>query len=240
MPHDTMVCQHACPYTIVYSLVASRISLIHHASHLARSASCVQGTCRNGEIQLIKKVSTIAQEFADREAIRACLYNFCRGVDRVDMELVRSSFWPDATTEYGNFDSTSAQDFLEKALAVLQSLDMAYHDLGNIIIDIRGDAAYVESYVRAIQRIPKADGGLYDYVSASRYLDYMERRDDEWRIKHRIIVRDWFREFPDSFKWEDGAFPKSAGYGKARPLTVGQRKPDDRSYELFNPATGAE
>jgi ketosteroid isomerase-like protein len=182
-----------------------------------------------------KKVSTIIAELANREAIRACLYNFCRGVDRVDMELVQSAFWPDATAEYGNFDAASAQDFVEKALAVLKTLEMASHDLGNIIIDIRGDTAYVESYVRAIQRIPKPEGGRYDYVSASRYLDRMELRNDEWRIRHRIIVRDWFREFPDSFNWEDGAFPKAAGYGKNKPLNLGLHKPHDRSYELFKP-----
>lgn len=184
---------------------------------------------------MIKKVSAIALEFADREAIRTCLYNFCRGVDRVDMELVRSAFWPDATAEYGNFDAASAQEFVENALGVLGTLEMTSHDLGNIIIDIRGDTAYVESYVRAIQRVPKPEGGRYDYVSASRYLDRMERRHDEWRIRHRVIVRDWFREFPDSFNWEDGAFPKAAGYGKKRALNLGQRKPDDRSYELFQP-----
>jgi SnoaL-like domain len=179
-------------------------------------------------------VSEIRAECADREAIRHCLYRFCRGVDRVDETLIRGAFWPNATAEYGNFDATSADDFISKSLAVLRTLEMASHDLGNILIDIRGDVACVESYVRAIQRIPKPTAGTYDYVSASRYLDQMERRHDEWRIKHRTIVRDWFREFPDSFHWEEGTFPKAAGYGKQRPLTVGQRKPDDVSYKLFD------
>jgi hypothetical protein len=183
---------------------------------------------------MIESISAIAAQMADREAIRQCLYRFCRGVDRVDVDLIRSAFWPDATAEYGNFDAESADDFIAKSVAVLQTLDMASHDLGNILIDVDGNEARVESYVRAIQRIPKTGGGKYDYVSASRYLDRMERREDKWRIKHRSIVRDWFREFPDSFEWKDGAFPKAAGYGKLKPLTVGQRKPEDLSYTLFN------
>lgn len=182
---------------------------------------------------MIETISEYQEQAFHREAIRDCLYRFCRGVDRVDTALVRSAFWPDATAEYGNFDAASAQDFMDKALAVLATLDMASHDLGNILIDIQGHDAYVESYVRAIQRIPNAEGGFYDYVSASRYLDHFQLRGETWRIKHRMIVRDWFREFPDSFSWDQGMFPQAAGYGKEKPLNVGQRKPFDLSYRLF-------
>jgi hypothetical protein len=112
-------------------------------------------------------------------------------------------------------------------------MDLTTHDLGNILIDIESDTAYVESYVRAYHRMRRPNGERYDHISSSRYLDRMERRDGEWRIKHRIVVRDWFREFPDSAAWEQGALPESLGYGKVKPLELGKRKPDDRSYALL-------
>jgi hypothetical protein len=182
---------------------------------------------------MIKKVSTIAAELADREAIRDCFFRYCRGVDRIDVDLMLSAFWPDATDDHGNFESKSAQDWVDHALEVLNTLDLTSHNMGNILIDIQGDTAYVESYIRTIHVATKPNGERYDHVSSSRFLDHMERRDDEWRIKTRVVVRDWFREFPGSAEWATGDFPKTYGLGKKKPLELGKRKPDDRSYDVL-------
>jgi hypothetical protein len=172
-------------------------------------------------------------ELADREAIRDCIHRYCRAVDRIDVELMLSVFWPDATDEHGNFTARSAREWVDNAVAVLETIEVTSHVMGNIMIDIQGDVAEVESYVRTIHRTPKPDGQRYDHVSSSRFIDRFEKRDDEWRIKNRVVVRDWFREFPDSFDFGQGAFGKSYGYGKEKPLELGQRKPDDASYKLM-------
>ena len=178
-------------------------------------------------------VAQFATEMADREAIRDCLYRYCRGIDRLDIELIESAYWPDASDEHGNFIARSAREFIEHAVPILKSIEMTTHFLGNVLIEIDGDRAAVESYVRAFHRMRRPDGTAYDHVSSSRFIDRMERRSDEWRIAHRIVVRDWFREFNDAFAWNEGEFPKSLDYGKQRPLDLGGRKPDDRSYEIF-------
>ena len=52
----------------------------------------------------------IMEELADREAIRECLYRYSRGVDRLDADMLRSAYWPDAVDNHlsftGNADSS--------------------------------------------------------------------------------------------------------------------------------------
>ena len=48
-------------------------------------------------------VSKIRNEVADREAIRECLYRYCRGVDRLDADMVRSAYWPDVVDTHLEF-----------------------------------------------------------------------------------------------------------------------------------------
>lgn len=180
-----------------------------------------------------RKVSEIAAELADREAIRDCLFRYCRGIDRMDREMLLSAYWPDGADEHGNFAARSSNEMVENAFAVLAKMEVTTHVLHNILIDIRGDSAEVESYVRAYHRLPKPDGSLYDHISSSRFLDHMEKRDDEWRIGRRSVVRDWFREYPDSCEWAHGEMGKSLGYGKEKPLDIGQRQPDDLSYKAL-------
>ena len=182
---------------------------------------------------MIKTTDTIMSEIADREAIRDCLYRYCRGIDRLDTDLMLSAYWPDATDEHGNFVAETAQEFVDHAVPILRSMELTTHFLGNILIDIEGDGAFVESYIQAYHRMRRDDGSRYDNWSSSRFIDRMQRRSGEWRILRRVVVRDWFREFPAPDDWESGAMPATLGYGRDRPRELGLRKPDDPSYTLL-------
>ena len=70
--------------------------------------------------------------------------------------------------------------------------------LGNVLMRFDGDSCHVETYFRAHHRLHGEAGHRYDLITSGRYLDVMARRDDEWRIKDRKVVRNWFREYPDS------------------------------------------
>ena len=52
-------------------------------------------------------VSKIMTEVADREAIRECLYRYCRGVDRLDAEMVRAPIGPTWLTRISGSGETS-------------------------------------------------------------------------------------------------------------------------------------
>lgn len=48
------------------------------------------------------------QALFDREAIRECLYRYCRGIDRADEAALRSAYWEDATDCHGAWNGSAA------------------------------------------------------------------------------------------------------------------------------------
>ncbi|GGD80581.1 nuclear transport factor 2 family protein [Croceicoccus mobilis] len=171
-----------------------------------------------------KSREQFAEELADREAIRDCLYRYCRAIDRLDEDLLRSVYWPGAIDEHVGFEGTG-EEFVEHVVAALGPLDQTMHNLGNILIDVDGADARGESYFHAFHRIPREDGSRWDLIVAGRYLDRFERRGGVWKIGHRVVILDWLREYPDSADWSQLPFGMQA--------VPGSRKPGDRSYELL-------
>lgn len=167
-------------------------------------------------------VSQFRDEFADREAIRDCIHRYARGIDRVDEDMLRSAYWPDATDEHAGLYSGPASEFVEQSMRDLPSLGDTMHIITNILIRIDGDTAKAESYVYAIHRLEN-DGPVHDVIGAGRYLDRFEKRGDEWRIAERTVTIDWFRDYGDSGDWAIGPF----GLGDA---SRGKKGPRDKSY----------
>jgi hypothetical protein len=167
------------------------------------------------------RVSQLKEEMADREAIRDCLYRYARGIDRLDEDLLRSAYWPDAIDSHLTFTGTVEQ-LIAWALPLMRQMDQNIHMIGNILIKLDGCNAEVETYFYGIQRA-SVEGVMRDTLAAGRYLDRFERRDDEWRIAKRLVMTDWFREYADSADWSRGPF----GMGD---VPRGAFKPHDKSY----------
>jgi len=164
----------------------------------------------------------------DREMIRDCLYRYCRGIDRTDEAALRSAYWPDGTDDHGAY-SGSAEGFVDWAMKALPSIERGIHQLHNILIELRGDEAAVESYFTALQRQPGVDGGLIELYMAGRYVDRFEKRRGEWRVADRVVVFDWVEERPAPDKSEAERF--------AHRKSVGALWPADPVYRLFGPTT---
>ncbi|MFN7027773.1 MAG: nuclear transport factor 2 family protein [Sphingopyxis sp.] len=160
----------------------------------------------------------------DREMIRDCLYRYCRGIDRVDEALLRSSYWPDGTDTHGAYRG-SASGFVDWAMAALPKIERGIHQIHNILIEMRGTEAAVESYFSAWQRQPGADGALVEAHMAGRYVDRFEKRGDEWRVADRIVVFDWVEERPAQKTSEAERF------GHRQP--IGANWPNDPVYRLL-------
>ncbi len=169
-------------------------------------------------------VAKFAREAGDREAIRHCLARYCRGVDRLDEALLQSVYWDGAVDDHVSFVGTG-QEFVPYVIEVLGRMDQTQHMIGNILIDMDGaDEADVETYFQAFHRLPHAGAPATDLMVGGRYVDRFQKRGDEWRIASRVVIIDWFREYPDS------------GDFTAKPIGMdiqpGGRKPHDRSYLL--------
>jgi hypothetical protein len=125
----------------------------------------------------------------DHIAIQQVLARYCRGIDRVDMDLVRSCYWPDAQDHHGAF-SGDREAFIVWVEEVLRSRFTAtQHALHQSVIECEGDEAFVETYFRAwhTPADPAQTGKLVLY---GRYVDRMEKRGGEWRIALRQLVSD--------------------------------------------------
>jgi len=129
----------------------------------------------------------------DREAIRECMFRYCRGIDRQDEAALRSAYWPDATDRHGPYQG-SAQGFIDWALEKLRTQgERSVHNVANLSITLRGTHAAVETYFTALQRDRDAQGTAREVFLAGRYLDRFEKRGEEWRIAQRTVVYDWVR-----------------------------------------------
>jgi len=133
-------------------------------------------------------VAAIAAE----RAIRRCLLDYCRGIDRCDADLVASVYHPDGTDDHGSFKGLGV-DFARMATTVLRQHAVATtHFLGNAFIDFTSaTTAEVESQVLAWHRVRNADGSEYLEQFGGRYFDRFECRDGDWRIAHRALSLDW-------------------------------------------------
>ena len=165
-------------------------------------------------------------ELMDREAIRDCLYRYCRGIDRADETALRSAYWPDAFDRHGVY-SGSVEGFIQFAVEVFKTKPRNIHQISNILIEFRSsEDARVESYFNALQRGAAKDGVVRQVLLAGRYCDAFQKRGEEWRVAHRTVVYDWVEEQTPP----EGS--DEARFGPRKP--AGAPFPDDAAYALLS------
>ncbi|MDM0042886.1 nuclear transport factor 2 family protein [Variovorax dokdonensis] len=164
------------------------------------------------------------QRLVDREAIRDCMYRYCRGIDRADEAALRSAYWEDATDCHGAWNG-SASGFIDQALRKLREGGRRVHQVSSILIELHGDVAAVESAFIALQA-PAAAPQRETFL-CGRYVDRFERRRGEWRIAARTVVYDWIEERERSELAQDDV----QLYGPRQPTAASA--PYDPIYRLL-------
>ena len=85
-----------------------------------------------------------------KQEITEALARYCRGMDRMDDDLARSVFHPDATADYGEgIYQGTGYGFVDFARASHEAMVTHHHQIGTISIVIDGETAGSECYVRA-------------------------------------------------------------------------------------------
>ena len=164
-----------------------------------------------------------------KDQIRDVLYRYARGVDRKDVELLKSCYHPDAIDAHWSFIG-NGQEFAEEILKPHQmgGVPVFKHFITNILIELDGDRAFCESSYLFTQSMQLDDRRSAAMTAEGRYLDVFERRDGEWRIFHRLLVNEagaWSLPIP---------VPYAAGGG---PIADERQRvgtfPDDPVYRGF-------
>lgn len=156
-------------------------------------------------------------ETAAHIAIKEVLNLHSRGLDRVDVEALKSAYWPDAEVDYGTFVGPAHQ-FAELVLPILgESYELTRHSLSNHSIVIDEKMARSEAWVHAGHLLPGAQEELLFY---GRYLDKLEQREGLWKILYRTVVVDWIKRLPITDERDSEAFSalKRGGHMATDPL----------------------
>ena len=127
-----------------------------------------------------------------RQEIADVIYRYARGIDRLDFELVRSCYHPDAYDDHGAISGT-VNEFISAAQAFLVKWTTTQHFMGNMLIEIEGDKARAETYAVAYHRREDANGDGKDDTLGIRYVDRFEQRNGNWLIAYRVVSTEWRR-----------------------------------------------
>ena len=145
------------------------------------------------------------EQLSDIQCIREVALRYCRGVDRLDEDVMKSAYWPDATDDHGVFKG-NAWEFCALCMEAHEPWRSTSHCILNhsIELDADGGGAYGEVY--NVTYLFRKDEAVLD-TWVGRYLDRYEKRDDEWRILERVCVHEGTHSTPTTAMAIDaGAF----------------------------------
>ncbi len=136
----------------------------------------------------IEKLEAELGNLRDREAIREVIHRYCQAVDRCDLEMLKSCYWPDGYDDHGFF-AGNAHDFADYVIPCLQAVNASMHSITNSRFEFNGDRCAVASQWHVVHRLAHEEG-FTDFCHDGRYLDVWEKRSGEWKLLHRVIVGD--------------------------------------------------
>ena len=130
----------------------------------------------------------MADENAEKNAIREVLGTYCFRLDAGDMDGMAALFTPDGVWETDFGKGTERAGIAEHGRSLRThgtAQPRAVHLCTNIVIDLHGDTADVLSNWTTVQN--SATGPKIG--SAGGYIDKMAKQDGKWMFVHRKIDR---------------------------------------------------
>jgi SnoaL-like domain len=149
---------------------------------------------------------------AERAAIENVLGLYCRAVDRLDVQLLKSVYHPDGIDDHGAM-CLNAHEFAERIIKALSQLCVySMHTVTHAVIDVHDGVASSEAYYLGYHTVASGEEAIgqffgpgylqaqrragtldqrHEYVCGGRYLDVLQKRDGIWRIFRRRITNEF-------------------------------------------------
>ncbi|QVK16915.1 nuclear transport factor 2 family protein [Mycoplasmatota bacterium] len=149
------------------------------------------------------------QQVWDRQEIEQLMYRHARSLDRMDEDLMKSTYWPEGIEEHQEpiypelfYWNDNAWKFAPEAMKGFANLKVTQHRISNILIEVDGNQATAETYVWAYH-VHEENGVDKEGILGGRHFFKLEKRDDEWKILHRVTVFDWNQNHDASAVWSE-------------------------------------
>lgn len=193
------------------------------------AAACLMGAVANAQRSGAGE-SADARALADlvaKDQIREQIYNYSRGLDRMDKALALQVWHSEGTADYGG-TVTKGSEFVDRAFKLHESFLSHTHHMIDTIIRVDGDTAVSETYAnssmlqktteRVVQGVLVQPQGVSVTLIRGRYADRWSKRNGRWAIDHRKYIEDFrtVQEFPS----------------QPRP-SAGKRDRSDPSYAVY-------
>jgi SnoaL-like domain len=160
------------------------------------------------------------EELSARAEIHDVLLRYCRGLDRVDMDLVRGAFHPDAWVDFpASLHVGSVDGFVDFLTGEMPRFVRTMHLLGNSLVECDGpNIAHVETYLNADHQGTEVHQWANENVKLwARYLDRFEQRDGVWLIARRRLATGWMYRYPKEGWFDDHPDTSATGRDGADP-----------------------
>jgi hypothetical protein len=165
-------------------------------------------------------------ELLEKQLISEALYRYCRGIDRMDKDLLRRVFLADLRAQYApDHLARSVEELIDWLWGHHLTFHHHSHQVSNILIELDGDTATSESYLHARLMRRKVASNVEVYTVMGRYLDRWKKRDGDWRIAERRFLTDFMdiREIAD-------LVPEGTSFAVRDPDDITR----DPSYEIID------
>ena len=157
-------------------------------------------------------------ELVAKDEIREQLYNYARGLDRMDKPLALSVWHPDATVRTPGGDEITGVEWIESAWRGHARIAAHSHQMTNALIHVDGDAAVSETYVMASLHAEPSSETANTTLYRVRYADRWSKRSGRWAMDHRAVIIDFTTS-------HDSTGPNAQ--------SAGRRDQTDPSYQIY-------
>lgn len=161
------------------------------------------------------------KEIIDHYQITKLINEYCHGCDRMDAVRMAAIYAADSWDDHGA-NKCAGPEYVRRAIEEMPKTIVCSHLMGQTLIEVTGDKAGAESLFIATVRTGGTDGQLIHNQLGGRYVDSLVRESGAWKVKKRIVVRDWSLSQPVYADWLEG-----------RPHVQGQRSNEDPSFAVL-------